>query len=502
MKSNSPSYEVKKITTDFFRISQFLLLCCLFSFTSCKDDTSKDKDTKQAEQTVSDDPWKAMENVINSVKIPSFPTATFNIMEYGANPDGSSYNTEAFAKAIAACAEKGGGVVLVPEGKYLTGAIHLESNINLHLEEDAEILFSTNPKDFYPLVPTSYEGVELMNYSPLIYANKKNNVAVTGKGTLNGQANNSNWWKWCGKEDYGWEKGTPQQKDSLNLPRLMEMGQNGTPLNERVFGENHYLRPNFIEFYECENVLLEGVKITNSPFWIIHPFKSTNVTIDGVIVESHGPNNDGCDPEYSKNVIIKNCTFNTGDDCIAIKAGRDAEGRRVGIKTENIVVQNCKMIDGHGGVVIGSEMSAGVSNVFVENCSMDSPNLDRAIRLKTNSRRGGIIDGVYVRNIQVGQVKEAVLKLNMFYATYTNQTGEFIPEIKNIWLENINVKNGGYYGILAKGYKESPITNVTLKNVVIEKVDKAFSLENVSNLKLIDTYINGSLVQSPAATKE
>ena len=167
------------------------------------------------------------------------------------------------------------------------------------------------------------------------------------------------------------------------------------------------------------------------------------------------------------------------------------------IKTENVVVQNCKMIDGHGGVVIGSEMSAGVRNVFVEDCIMDSPNLDRAIRIKTNSRRGGTVDGVYVRNVRVGQVKEAVLKINMHYATYTNQTGNFIPKIKNILLENITVKDGGHYGILANGYKESPIENITFKNVKIDKVDEAFSLENVSNLVLIDTYINGSLMQSP-----
>jgi hypothetical protein len=155
------------------------------------------------------------------------------------------------------------------------------------------------------------------------------------------------------------------------------------------------------------------------------------------------------------------------------------------------------MIDGHGGVVIGSEMSAGVANVFVENCVMDSPNLDRAIRIKTNSRRGGIVDGVYVRNIEVGQVKEAVLKVNMFYATYNNQTGDFIPVIQNISLENVRVKNGGYFGILAKGYEQSPIKNITFNNVIIEKADKAFSLEHVVNLKLIDTYINGSLMESP-----
>ncbi len=502
MKLEISYCNIKKYITQILSISQIFLFCALLAFIGCKDEKSK-KDTEvQIEGIVENDPWSAMDKVVESVVAPTFPDATFNIMDFGANPNGAANNTMAFKEAIAACVENGGGVVLVPKGKYLTGAIHLDDNINLHLEEGAEILFSTNPQDYYPLVPTSYEGVELMNYSPLIYASNKNNVAVTGKGTLNGQAGIENWWKWCGKEEYGWEKGMPQQKDSLNLPRLMDMGQNGTPLDERVFGDGFYLRPNFIEFYECENVLLEGVKITNSPFWIIHPFKSNNVTVDGVTVESHGPNNDGCDPEYSKNVIIKNCTFNTGDDCIAIKAGRDAEGRRVGIKTENVVVKNCKMIDGHGGVVIGSEMSAGVNNVYVEDCKMDSPNLDRAIRLKTNSRRGGVIDGVYVRNVEVGQVKEAVLKLNMFYATYTDQTGEFIPEIKNIWLENITVKNGGKFGILAKGYEQSPITDVTLKNVTIEKVETAFSLENVSNLNLIDTYINGSLVESPLKNEQ
>lgn len=476
------------------------LACCLL-LASCKDADSKKNDANETPLIAANSPWEVMNQVIKSVKVLEFPDNTFNIMDFGAISDGKSDNTEAFKNTIKACADAGGGKVIVPAGNYLTGAIHLDSNVNLHLEEGSEILFSTNPKDYYPLVPTSYEGIELMNYSPLIYAHKKTNVAVTGKGILNGQASNDNWWPWCGKDVYGWEKGMSQQKDSLNLPRLMEMGQNGTPLNERIFGDGHYLRPTFLQPYECENVLIQGVKIINAPFWVIHPFKSNYVTIDGVMVESHGPNNDGCDPEYSKNVIIKNCTFNTGDDCIAIKAGRDAEGRRVGISSENIVVQNCNMIDGHGGVVIGSEMSAGVKNVFVENCTMNSPNLDRAIRLKTNSRRGGTIDGVYVRNLEVGQVKEAVLKLNMFYATYTNQTGEFIPTIKNIHLENIEVKDGGYFGILAKGYPESPITNVTLKNVIIERVDEALSLENVTNLKLIDTYINGSLMQSPENEK-
>lgn len=313
---------------------------------------------------------------------------------------------------------------------------------------------------------------------------------------MNSQSSNVHWWNWSKGSQYGWKDGMPSQRDSLNLPRLMDMGENAVPVAQRVFGDNHYLRPTFIEPFECKNVLIQGVKIIDAPFWIIHPFKCTEVIIDGVTIDSHGPNNDGCDPEYSKNVIIKNCTFNTGDDCIAIKAGRDAEGRRIGIKSENIVVQNCNMIDGHGGVVIGSEMSAGVSNVFIENTTMNSPNLDRAIRIKTNSRRGGVVDGVYARNLKIGEVKEAVLKLNMFYATYDNQSGNFIPEIKNILLENIEVENGGKYGILAKGYAESPITNITLKNVNIKKVAEPASIENTKNITLINTYINGILVQS------
>lgn len=440
--------------------------------------------------------WKNMQSIIKEVKAPTFPNKTFNILQFGAKADGSTDNSNAIKSAILECTKKGGGTVLIPKGKYRSHAIHLENNVNLHLEEGAEILFSTNPKDYYPLVHTSFEGTEFMNYSPLIYAYQKKNVAVTGKGILNGQANNENWWPWCGSERYGWKKGTPSQSDPLNRLRLVEMAEKNIPVSERVFGEGHYLRPNFVEFFECSNVLIKDITIINSPFWEIHPIKSKNIIIDGVTINSHGPNNDGCDPEYSKNVIIKNCTFNTGDDCIAIKAGRDADGRRVAMKSENIIVQNCTMFDGHGGVTIGSEISGGVSNVYVENCIMSSPNLDVAIRLKTNSRRGALIENFYVRNIEIGQVKEAVLKVDMFYNVHGNQTGQFIPRIENIYLENVKVKNGGKYSILAKGYKESPIKNITFKKVTIEKVSQTYSIENVENLKLIDTYINGNQVKN------
>ena len=440
------------------------------------------------EKNTSKRAWKKMQLIIDNLKSPSFPDNTYNILDYGAVADGILDNTIYINKAIKTCSSNGGGKVVVPSGKYLTGPINLENNVNLHLEEGAEILFSVNPNN-YPLVHTTFEGTECMNYSPLIYAYQKTNIAVTGKGTINGQANNDNWWSWCGKDTYGWKEGMPkQQKDIENL---MNMAGKGIEVPERIFGENHYLRPNFVEFFECTNVLVQDIKIINAPFWILHPMKATNVTIDGVTINSHGPNNDGCDPEYSKNVIIKNCSFNTGDDCIAIKAGRDADGRRVGIKSENIIVQNCKMYDGHGGVTIGSEMSAGVSNVYVENCIMSSPNLDVAIRLKTNSKRGGLIENFYVRNIEIGEVKEAVLKVDMFYSVHGNQEGKFIPRIENISLENVKVKYGGKYSLLAIGHKDSKIKNITFNNVIIEKVDTKFSIENVENLKFINTYING-----------
>lgn len=438
--------------------------------------------------------WSKLPEILKGITAPVFPAKTYNVLDFGAKPDGIFDNTIAIKKAIQKCSSKGGGIVLVPAGKFFTGPIHLESNVNFHLAEGAEILFSTDPS-VYPIVHTSFEGTELMNYSPLIYAFNKKNIAVTGKGTLNGQSSNENWWPWCSSPRYGWKKDTPNQK--ADVSKLMEMADNGIPVAERVFGKGHYLRPNFIEFFECTNAMIEGVQIVNTPFWVIHPIKSVNIIVDGVTIKSHGPNNDGCDPEYSKNVWIKNTTFDTGDDCIAIKSGRDNDGRRVAIKSENIIVQDCKMYDGHGGVTIGSEISAGVRNVYVENCLMDSPELDRAIRIKSNSRRGGLIENVFVRNIKVGEVKESVLGIDLHYGVHGNQTGNFMPQVQNIFIENSTVKNGGLYGILAKGHKGYPIKNIRFQDVTIEQVETDYLIENVEGVKLINTYINGHLMESP-----
>ncbi|MGL2988052.1 glycoside hydrolase family 28 protein [Flavobacterium sp. RSSA_27] len=440
--------------------------------------------------------WDQKESILKGITVPTFKNATYTILNYGAVGDGVQDNTNAFKAAIKACSKNGGGTVLVPKGKFYTTPIHLEDNINLHISEGAEIIFSTNPEDF-PIVHTSFEGTELMNYSPLIYAYGKKNIAITGKGVLNGQASKSNWWGWCGKETYGWTKGTPSQNDKTNRFRLVALAEQNIPVKERIFGKGGYLRPNFIQFFECNTALIEGITIINAPFWVLHPIKSQNVIIDGVTIDSHGPNNDGCDPEYSKNVWIKNSTFNTGDDCIAIKSGRDADGRRVALASENIVIENCKMIDGHGGVVIGSEISGGVHHVFVENCEMNSPNLDRAIRIKTNTDRGGITENIFVRNLKVGQVKEAFLKLNMKYSIYEgDQSGKYMPTIRNVFIENVTVENGGKFGILADGYEASPIQNISLTNVTIDHAQQNYSLKNVKNIIFTNTTINGVQIKN------
>lgn len=429
------------------------------------------------------------EQIKSQIVRPQFPDNRISIVELGAIDDKNHDSSEAIKRAISTLSKSGGGTVVIPKGTFLTGPIHLENNIELHLEDGAHVLFKTNREAYLPVVHTSYEGIEIMNYSPLIYAKNKTNIAITGSGILDGQAGNKYWWPWAGKKEYGHVEGNPSQRNENTIPRQHEMNRLQTPIEERVFGTDHYFRPQFFQPLMCTNVLVQGVTFINAPFWVIHPLKSENITVENVTVNSHGPNNDGCNPEYSKNVQILGCVFDTGDDCIAIKSGRNEDGRRVGIPSENIVVEDCKMKDGHGGVVMGSEISAGVRNVVVLNCQMDSPNLDRAIRIKTNTMRGGFVDGLYVKNIQVGQVKEAVLKINTFYGHYGTQNGEFIPEIQNIYFENVTADNGGKYGILIKGRPEAKIKNIHFDNVNIKNSKKAPVIEHAEPIKLVSSFI-------------
>jgi polygalacturonase len=466
-------------------INFFLLLFALASFIGCGQKLSKTAATNI------DDPWTVVPQILQQIEPPTFPNKDYDITFFGAVGDGKTNSTQAFKKAIAECNKNGGGRVVVPTGNFLTGPIHLKSNVNLHVRKGARILFSTKPEDYLPLVFTRWEGVELMNYSPLIYAFEQKNIAITGEGIIDGQSNETNWWPWKGQTTYGFKKGMPSQVDKDKRAALFEMAEKGLPVSERKFGPGFYLRPQFVQPYRCENVLIEGVTFINSPMWILNPVLCNNVTIQKVTVESHGPNNDGCDPESCKNVLIKDCYFNTGDDCIAIKSGRNADGRRINIPSENIIIQNCKMADGHGGVVIGSEISGGVRNVFAENCIMSSPELDRALRIKTSSARGGVTENIYMRNVEVGQVKEEVIIATMLY----EDAGSHMPIIRNIEVRDVRVRQGGKVGVRLEGYKESPITNLRLVNVTIDSVVAPYKFTNAANIRFENVTINGKKVE-------
>ncbi|MGV3538728.1 MAG: glycoside hydrolase family 28 protein [Rufibacter sp.] len=445
---------------------------------------------------VEKDHWLQVPQLLAQITAPVFQKKDFVVTSFGAVGDGKTNVSAAIKAAIEACHQAGGGRVVVPPGSYLTGPIYLKSNVNLHVQKGAILLFSTKPEDYLPLVHTRWEGVELMNYSPLIYAFEEKNIAVTGEGILDGQASNDNWWTWKGSKTYGWKEGMPSQQLPENRDALFQMAEENVPVEKRRFGTGHFLRPQFVQPYRCENVLIEGVTILNSPMWVLHPVECTKVTIQGVTVESQGPNSDGCDPESSKNVLIKNCRFNTGDDCIAIKSGRNADGRRINKPSENIIIQGCVMQNGHGGVVIGSEITGGVRNVFAEDCQMNSPELDRALRIKTNSARGGVVENIFLRNIEVGQVKQQVVRVNMFYDP-AEPKGNNIPVVRNVEVKNMTVKKGGDVGVLLEGYAQSPVENLRLINVQMNGVKNPYKFFNVKAVTFENVTINGKKIDLP-----
>ncbi|OLT41135.1 glycoside hydrolase [Saccharomonospora sp. CUA-673] len=422
------------------------------------------------------------DQIRKDVKPPRIPQRPFDITDYGADASGQGDSTGAFADAIDAATERGGGKVVVPPGEFHTGAIHLESNIELHVSEGATVRFSQDPADYLPAVRTRWEGVELYNYSSFIYADEVENVAITGAGTLDGQADEDHWWPWK-REPAG-----DGVIETEHRNQLFQWGADGVPVEERRLDDSK-LRPNFVQFYESENILVEGVTLTNSPMWMIHPVLSENITIDRVTLDSpDGPNSDGVNPESSKNVVIKNSSFDNGDDCIAIKSGRNEDGRRVDVPSQNIVIHDNTMADGHGGVVIGSEMSGDVYNVFAEDNVMDSPDLDRALRVKTNSVRGGTVEQVYFRNNSIPQVGGEVIRVNFQYEE--GDAGEHTPTVRDIHIENVH-STGGDFGLYLRGYERSPVSDITIRDSTFSDVGTPMELEHVRNLNLDNVEING-----------
>lgn len=435
-------------------------------------------------------PWETeVPKILARIKPPVFPKHDFVITKFGAKAGIQNDSTAAIGKAIDACSKAGGGRVVVPAGEFLTGAVHLKSNVNLHISKGATLKFSTDEKAYLPIVFTRWEGMELMSYSPFIYAFEQSNIAITGEGTLDGQSGPEGFWKWHGNQKYGWKEGMPNQKAAR--AKLYQMMEKGTPVSERVFGPGSYLRPQFIQPYRCKNILIEGVKIINSPMWEIHPVLSENITVRNVWISSHGPNNDGCDPESCKDVLVENCYFDTGDDCIAIKSGRNEDGRRIGVPTENMIVRGCEMKDGHGGVTIGSEISGGVRNVFAENCKMDSPNLDHALRVKNNAARGGLLENFYFRNITIGQVAHAVVTIDFNYEE--GAKGKYTPVMRNYVVENVR-SGKSEFAVDLQGLDKAPIVNVQMKRMTFDNVAKGSIIKNVDGIKLDNVKVNGKIV--------
>jgi polygalacturonase len=443
--------------------------------------------------TDSREAWQRAADIARNVKPPTFPDRVFDIRNSGAVPDGKTLATTAIAKAIGECAGAGGGRVLVPAGEFLTGAVHLLSNVELHIAEGATLRFDTNPAS-YPIVFTRWEGMELMNYSPLIYARRQKNIAITGKGTLDGQGSEHHWWSWKGKwggtTPYGWKEGMPNQLPARKA--LFHMAEDAVPVEKRVFGDGHYLRPPFIQPYECENVLIADVRVRNSPFWNIHPVLCRNITLRGVDVFGHGPNNDGVDPESVDHMLIEDCSFDTGDDCIAVNSGRNADGRRLNVPSQNILVRNCRMKEGHGGVVVGSQISGGARWVFAENCQMVSPDLWYAIRFKNNALRGGLLENFYYRDIDVGQVGRAAITCDFNYEEGAN--GAFTPQLRNVVVERLRVKNAVRV-LDSQGLPKAPVNDITLRDCTFDGVTQPSIIKHTRTVNLDKVRVNQKLVQ-------
>jgi polygalacturonase len=394
------------------------------------------------------------------IRVPVFPNKDFNVTRFGAEKD--SDISEPIKKAIAACHDAGGGRVVVPAGNWKTGKIHFKSHVNLHLEKDARLIFSGDPKDYLPAVPSSWEGFECFNYSPLVYAFECENVALTGEGTL--EADMGTWNTWM--------KRTPAHLEALK--QLYHFTSTNAPIEQRQMaeGENN-LRPQFIQFNRCKNVLIENVRIRNSPFWTIHLFLSESIVVRGIDIWAHGHNNDGIDPEMTRNLLVENCRFDQGDDAVAIKSGSNHDGWRLNTPTGNVVIRNCEVIEGHQLVAIGSELSGGVRNVYVHDCKF-APGYKpfNLLFIKTNIRRGGFVENIHMENIEASATRESVLGIetDVLYQwkDLVPTVEERLTKISGIHVSNIKIAQTGI-PFRIEGDKREPVKDVTLENITIGK---------------------------------
>lgn len=418
---------------------------------------------------------RAADRIVRSIEKPRIPRRDFPITDHGAVAGGVTDNTAAIAAAIATASRRGGGRVVVPAGTWATGPIHLASRIELHLADGAKLLFSTDPSAYLPTVYSRWQGIELMNYSPLIYAYGEEDVAVTGNGVLDGQASTANWWAW-------------KKQGDADFAVFEATVNAGLPVAQRD-GTLYHFRPTFIEPYLCRRVLIEGVTVQNSPFWHLHPTLCRDVTVRGVTVASTGPNTDGCDPESCDGVLIEKVSFNVGDDCVALKAGRNADGRRVDTPCQNVVIQDCTFANGHGGITIGSEMTGGVREVYARDLTMTSTGLQAGHRLKTNSVRGGFIEGSHVYRVSVSAIGGPLLLIDYNYGE--GNTGSYPPQVTDVNLSHWTVA-AATQGWDIAGYATDPIGTVRLSDIAVTgALTTANVAVNVSDLELANVVIDG-----------
>jgi len=411
---------------------------------------------------------------------PVIPAVDFSAREFGAVGDGKTDDRPALIAAIRKAHSAGGGRVVIDAGVYfLAGPLVLLSGVEVHVGKGATLSFSPDPAHYLPAVLTRWEGTLGFGYSPMIYAFQATNIALTGGGTIDGNG---------GEVFAGWLK-----RESNDQRALREMGSaQSVPLYKRVFEEGHYLRPSLIQFFGCERVKIAGLTIVDAASWIIHPVLSRYVHVTGVTIDSMRLNNDGVDPDSSSYVLIENARFRTGDDAVAIKSGRDHDGRRVAARSEHIVVRNCEFEEVHNGVAIGSEMSGGVRNVHVHDCRIGKGR--NLIYFKSNLDRGGIVEDVHVRDITVASASVSLIR---FMTNYHGWRGEhFPPTFRRFVVENVTCRSAGGLGIWAEGHPEAPLQQVILRNITIDESLRPLRLRPGDDVTLENVRVNGKLISS------
>lgn len=444
--------------------------------------------------------WQNLPKVV----APVFKKDTFNIIQFGAKPDGVTLNTTRINEAIKACSRKGGGVVLVPGGVWLTGPVEMQNNVNLHISRSAVVLFT---KDFnqYALVKGNYEGKPSMRNQSPVWGLNLSNIAITGKGVIDG---NGDHWRMVTKDaltERAWKEKVasgglvsadgrtwyPSEKTRRGS-QIKEPGAILPGKTEKEYEEvKDYLRPTLLNLTGCKKVLLEGVTFQNSPSWCLHLLMCEDVTLKNVSAKNpdYAQNGDGLDLESCKNVLVDGCTFDVGDDGICIKSGKDEEGRKRGIPTENVVIRNCFVYKGHGGFVIGSEMSGGARNIFISDCSFMGT--DKGLRFKTARGRGGIVEDIYVKNIYMKDIVDEAVYFDMYYFTKPPAAGEKVevptvteatPQFRNFEISNV-VCHGAKKGIFIRGLPEMSVKNIVIKDAVLQ-TNKGAEIIEANNVSL------------------